>query len=700
VRGVFRGLIVGAAVLLAAGAGHAQGAGPWTDYGQGRVRLVSASTSVTGDQALLGLHYVIAKGWEIYWRSPGQAGLPTTVDWQESENLRVASLRWPLPRRFKLLGIENYGYKDEVVLPVVAELEHAGGALKVRADVHFLTCNEVCVPQNVRLTLDLPGGPGGLSPHAALLNRFQARVPRTDVALGLSLHNAEAVAARGGEILRVTARSAVPFVAPDVYVEGPPDFVFAAPRVELSGDGREAVMEVAVTHAATMTAVGSVSGRPLTLTLVDGERAAEVMAVPTPGSRTPGDDLSFALILLIALAGGLILNVMPCVLPVLAMKLVAAVGHTGADRGTVRLSFVASAAGILAAFLALAAALGGLRAGGAAIGWGFQFQDPLFVATMAVVVTLFAANLWGLFAIRLPAWLGDRAGRSETPGWRGAFASGVFATILATPCSAPFVGTAVGFALSRGPLDIVAIFAVMALGMALPFLVVAGVPGLVAHLPRPGRWMEIVRRVMALALWGTALWLASVLAAQVSERAAVVLAIALVAMTAAIGLARIGTTRLKRWAAAAAIALGLAGILLPALSEVENVETAFVDGRWQRFDEAAIPGHVAAGRIVFVDVTADWCVTCKANKRLVLDRGAVAGLLGSDRVVAMRADWTRPDDRIARYLESFRRFGIPFNAVYGRQAPNGIALPELLSEQAVLAALRGAGGLTLAEMRR
>jgi len=346
----------------------------------------------------------------------------------------------------------------------------------------------------------------------------------------------------------------------------------------------------------------------------------------------------------VALLGGLILNLMPCVLPVLSIKILGALSHGGAERGHVRAAFLASAGGIVVSFLALAGAAVAVKSAGAAVGWGIQFQQPVFLAVMIALLLLFATNLWGLFEIRLPsALMSVGASGAAHHTLLGHFLSGAFATLLATPCSAPFLGTAVGFALARGPAEITAIFAALGLGMALPYLAVAAWPGLATRLPKPGAWMLTVKKAMGAALAATALWLASILATQ----------------TGFLG-------------AATEAAAGKADIA------------------WAAFDEAAIARNVAEGKVVFVDVTADWCITCKVNKAAVVERGAVAQLLSSGSVVAMRADWTKPDDAIARYLAGFDRYGIPFNAVYGPGAPQGVALSELLTEAEVLAALEKA----------
>jgi suppressor for copper-sensitivity B len=405
----------------------------------------------------------------------------------------------------------------------------------------------------------------------------------------------------------------------------------------------------------------------------------------------------FLAILALALFGGLILNVMPCVLPVLSIKLLGLVNHGGGERGPVRRSFLASAAGIIFTFLVLAGILASFRAGGAAVGWGIQFQQPIFIVGMTVLITLFAANIWGLFEVRLPVWVAGRAGgqtgNSQSAGT--SFVSGVFATVLATPCSAPFLGTAIGFAIARGPVEIFSIFLALGLGMAAPFLLVAAVPYLATRLPRPGRWMLIVKKVLAIALVATAAWLLSVLAFQVSLEAAYFLAAVMAAVIGVLFVAPRLPERMRPVAATVVVLMGIASFAAPQLGGAVSEDVAVDDRVWRPFDPAAIPLLVADGKVVFVDVTAEWCITCQVNNKLVLTRGASRVLLSDPNVVAMRADWTNPDERIARYLASFNRFGIPFNVIYGAVAPNGLALPELLKESVVVDTFLQASGRNL-----
>jgi suppressor for copper-sensitivity B len=390
--------------------------------------------------------------------------------------------------------------------------------------------------------------------------------------------------------------------------------------------------------------------------------------------------------------GGLILNAMPCVLPVLSLKLLAVAAHAGEGRRRVRAGLLATAVGVLLSFAILAASLVGLQAAGAAIGWGIQFQQPWFLAAMAALTALFAASLWDLLPIGLPGLSAVASIQSRRP-LLDALLTGAFVTLLATPCSAPFVGTAVGFALSRGPGQIAAVFAALGLGMAAPYLLVAAAPSLVRLLPRPGAWMVWLRRAMGVLLAATAAWLLSVLALVADPWASLFAAVALLTALGLLAWRSREAGRTPGVGFAAAIATALA-VLIPTLAALAAPSPRPDVGvtRWQAFDPDGIPDLVARGDIVFVDVTAAWCLTCTVNALAVLDRDPLAARLHGAGAVAMRADWTRPDSSITAYLARFGRFGVPLDVVYGPGRPGGVALPELLTTGAVADALRRAAG--------
>jgi suppressor for copper-sensitivity B len=408
-----------------------------------------------------------------------------------------------------------------------------------------------------------------------------------------------------------------------------------------------------------------------------------------PGKEGPGGR-GLAVILLLGLVGGLILNAMPCVLPVLSLKILGLVQSAGRGRRDVVFGALATALGILLSFWALALLAIGARTAGGAVGWGVQFQEPAFVAALAVVMVLFALNLWGLFEIPLPARLAGLADSGPRQGLAGHLLSGLFATLMATPCSAPFLGTAVGFALAQSASTIVAVFTAVGLGMGLPYLALAAAPGLARFLPRPGAWMVAFKSLMGFLLAAAAVWLLYVLASQVSPERLALFQIALLGLAFFVWLRGHVRRPAARGLALGGALVAIIGGLALAASAPEPAATGRLDARgriaWSPFDRDEAERLAAQGRLVFVDVTADWCFTCKVNERLVLETASVAAAFERHDVHAMKADWTNRDDAIAAFLAEHGRYGIPFYLLY-RPADKPHLFSELLTKEALFEAL-------------
>lgn len=648
-------------------------------------RLISVENGVATNSGTLslGLDIKLAEGWKAYWRSPGEVGLPPEISWDGSTNLATAQILWPAPERFTAFGIENFGYNKRVVLPIQAVLETAGQAVELQAGVTLLTCSTVCVPHDFNLALTIPAGAGIDAASASLISEFAERVPLGPDAADIEVETA--VIADGA--LYVTARSANAFVNPDVFPEMGPTFTFGKPDIRTNSAGTELW--------AKLPLLASEEQLPLLqVTVTDGSRA--VTAMPEWSNTVP--DAPFELVAnlpdlaqILAIAafaflGGLILNVMPCVLPVLSIKLTSVLNHGDKPSHEVRNGFLMSALGVLVFMWVLSAGILVLQSVGITVGWGLQFQNPVFLTIMFLVLTVFAANLFGIFEISLPSGLQSRLARSSSrDGYIGDFATGAFAAVLATPCSAPFLGTAVAFALSGRPIDVIIVFTALGLGLSLPYLLFAWKPGMVRLLPKPGRWMLVVKWVLAGLLAGTAIWLLWVLMGVSGVRVAVSVLVLAVFFVLFATIRLPGRfTRPAALAAVAVLSLALPRTMAPPPTIKE------IGQDWVTFDRSEIPRLISQGQTVFVDVTADWCLTCKANKTLVLDRVPVVDRLRDEKVVAMQADWTRPNPDISRYLEAHNRFGIPFNIVYGPNAPDGIILSEVLTSDAVLNALDAA----------
>lgn len=455
-----------------------------------------------------------------------------------------------------------------------------------------------------------------------------------------------------------------------------------------------------VTTDATIALTIGPGGTPIESELFAGISGP---AVPDGKGGAPGRGL--AVMLLLAAVGGLILNAMPCVLPVLSLKVFGLVRSAGHGRAEVVRGALATAAGILASFLALAIAAIAAKAAGAAVGWGIQFQRPGFVAFLAVVVVLFCLNLWGLFEIPLPQRLARLGGSGPREGLAGHFASGLFATLMATPCSAPFLGTAIGFALAQEAPAILAIFTTVGFGMALPYLLLAAAPGTARFLPRPGAWMDTLRGMMGFLLAAAAVWLFFVLSSQISLERLATIQLGLLTLALFLwlrhrhmqsGNPRAGWRLIAESGVIAAVAftVGIAAISPTTGSRADSrlaAEAARGLIPWEPWDRARAESLSTGGKLVFVDVTADWCFTCKVNERLVLETPEVSGAFAEHGVVPMKADWTNRNDEIGKFLAEHGRYGIPFYLLY-RPGQEPRVFSELLNKDGLIEEVRAAAG--------
>lgn len=653
----------------------------WVGDKRVAVRLITASGNTSGDTLLAGLEFRYEPGWHGYWRTPGDAGIAPQFNWTASGNLTGEQVAWPAPTRLEIDGLQNSIYSGDFALPVILHLANPDAKTNLSVVVDYAACAQICVPEHARLDLGIEPGTAAQSAEANIIARASAKVPGPPELSGTQVSEIflENDGPRWSLVLSLHSK-AIPFDSPDLFVEGAGAGLPPAPRVEFGDDRRTAKFSVPLPANLVLPA-------PLTVTFVDGGRSFELRVPPNAVQFSSRDKSELPIILGIALLGGLILNLMPCVLPVLSIKLFGLANHAGQEARTIRRGAAATASGIIASFMLLAICLVGLKLTGAALGWGIQFQQPWFLAGMATVTCLFAASFFGWLTIPLlPALSSFRS--AGTKPEVSAFFNGMFSTLLATPCSAPFVGTAAGFALARGPIELLAVFFCLGIGMAVPFLAIAMRPELSAWLPKPGPWMEWLRRSLGILLLVTGLWLLTVLSSLSGPTTALAVGMTVTTMLGLLGLAAGRSSGRSLWPAT--VALSCAAVLIaiypPPFQPPKHIETE----HWQAFDPSAIQSLVASGNIILVDVTASWCLTCKVNELTAFSSPAVEKTLAGEQVVRMRADWTRPDPLVEAYLRSFGRAGIPFDAVYGPRQPLGLALPEILTPSIILRALNEA----------
>ena len=725
---------------------QARGAGAY-DSGNPRVEamlVVDAAELAPGESVRVGVLFELDPGWHIYWRNAGESGLPTELDYR-FPGARVGPIRWPVPKVFRESDgfLTTYGYSTEVLLASEAVVEARGpGMARIEVEADFVTCQIGCIPGSITLGRDIPVTPSGKSGPGTvseLFDTWEQRLPHPADALGIeveALHSQNAVRPNDEFKTALTLRCTAPAcgglrLAPaESYEAFLPEPVEALDLQPVGHDGSaEDGFSLVLAGRAFADEPGELeqpirglipvqmAGREtvhvrVSTTLPRAAEGALVLdnASPlwavaggfVPRPSAPGLGLLYALGL--ALLGGLVLNLMPCVLPVLAIKVfhVAELAHE--SRRTVLGHGVAYTTGVLASMAALAAIVVGLRLAGTAVGWGFQFQEPLFVAAICTLLVVFALNLFGLFEVTFqPA--GAAGVGAEATGYRRSFFEGLLAVILATPCTAPFLGTAVGFAFASSTGVIFGIFLAIGFGLAAPYALVTLVPGWARIIPRPGAWMIQVRRALGFSLVATVVWLLWVVGRSVGVDAQALLLGYLVAVSFGVwvfgSLQRTGRTGLALSSGAAvatAAVLGLGALPLEPQARTAQATSpapaaTAASEAWRPWDPDAIAAELARGRPVFVDFTADWCITCKVNESVVFEDERFKSEIERLDFATFLADWTLYDEEIRAVLASFGKAGVPMYLVYRPDAPTEPqVLPELLTVDIVLEALRSAVG--------
>jgi thiol:disulfide interchange protein DsbD len=644
-----------------------------------------------GEAFRVGLRLRLAPGWHSYWRNAGDAGAPTEIALTLPEGATAGPVAWPAPERIEYGPLVNFGYTGEVLLPLelrVPATARPGEAFRIEAEATWLVCEQVCIPEEGRFALTLPVAPRPVaSPTmAGLFEAEAARLPRP------APWRAEA-----GQ----TGRQASLTVAGPGLAPGLVQRAFFFPHATGAMDNT-APQPLSWRDGALTLGIRLLDGqRPAalegTVVLRDagGQRAAFEVSAAIAGPALTAPALPFAQALLFALLGGLILNLMPCVFPVLAMKAMALARLSGEAQREVRLHAASYTAGVLATFAAIGGGLVALRAGGAAVGWGFQFTEPAFVAGMAWLMLAVALNLAGVF--RMGGAVGAGQVLVARGGHAGAFFTGALAVLLATPCTAPFMAAALGAAMAMPPAMTMGVFLALGLGLALPYALLGVFPAAARALPRPGPWMERLRQFLAFSMLAAAAWLVWVLA-QGSGPDGVLTALAggvvLAAGLWALGMAqRAGAGRMAiagRVAAGVAV-LGLLA-LLPRLSSAPAVAADIAPHGAlgaEPWSAARVEALRAEGRPVFVNATAAWCITCQVNERVALRSAAVQEQFAARNIAYLKADWTRGDPAIGALLRDHGREGVPLYLYWAPGAATPVVLPQLLTEGMVLDALRG-----------
>ena len=678
------GMVLAALAVMLAPPAHALESALVTSPRMTATLVSDMDTAAPGTPLHVGLRLRIAPGWHTYWQNPGDAGAPPEVALTLPDGAIAGPITWPTPRRMAEGPLMTYGYTGEVLLPLAVTpgaLTPRTGPLRIEAAANWLVCERICVPEEGRFTLDLPLGAPAPSTEAPLFATAAASIPRPSPF--------EARIAPDGT-LSLAGAGLSPATVSDAWF-----FPAAADAIEPAAPPALAVREGRVALA-LKTAPGF-NGRSLAGVVVlqdpgGQESALQVDAAPGPAGSPAAPLLQT---LLLAALGGLILNLMPCVFPVLAMKAMGIARMSGAERGAVRAHALSYTGGVLVAFGALGALLAGLRAAGGTVGWGFQFQSPAFVAALAWVLFGVGLNLSGVFGVgaRLA---GAGQGLAAQGGHAGSFFTGLLAVLVATPCTAPFMGAAIAVALAAPAAVTLAVFLAMGLGLAAPYVALAALPGLARMLPRPGPWMDVLRGALAFPMYGAAAWLVWVISLQAGSDGVLATAAGLVLVALAawsLGLAQVARGHGRRLGGGVALAAVLGAVaILAGIGAAPTATAQAASEGAERFSAARLAALREQGRPVFVNMTAAWCVTCLVNERVALSPAPVRRAFADHHVAYLKGDWTRGDPEITAFLRGHARDGVPLYVLYppGPAAPS--VLPQILTEGAMLDQLGRLGG--------
>ncbi|MEO1292728.1 MAG: protein-disulfide reductase DsbD domain-containing protein [Pseudomonadota bacterium] len=681
------------------------------------VRLMSeVEAAAPGSTTRVGLDMTMASGWHTYWKNPGDSGMATTVDWTLPEGVGIGEIAWPAPHRKPVPPMVNYGYEDGITLtmPLTVPADWpVGQPVDIAARAMWLVCAEICIPEEASFTLSVPTGPETVLDDqlATVFSEAEARQPLVvDWPAGYE---------RDGDTIRFWV------AAPELTAPGLDDVYFFADRWGVadhaaaqtlirSADGlvletRWGGEPVDGTLGGVLTATDRSSGERMPLALaLTLEAGAVVSATAVPGAQsgsapgaasggasgTPGgtgmpvvagltaEPLSLGLAVVMALAGGLILNLMPCVFPVLALKALSLAGHAQSAARERMGQGLAYTAGVLVSFLAFAGLILALRSAGETVGWGFQLQTPIVVAALAYLLFAVGLNLAGVFEIS-GSFSGAGSSLAARGGTSGSFFTGILAALVASPCTAPFMGAALGFALTQSVAATLAIFTALGVGFALPIMALSMAPGLARMLPRPGAWMVRFRQVLAFPMFAAAAWLLWVFGNQTGVDAlfAALLGLILIGFAGwALGIGWPAGATARRFATGSAVAalLGAGYALAPALDPSLDQASARTEAMGEAFAPDRLATLRAEGRTVFVNVTADWCISCKVNERVVLASDGFVDAMVAREAVYLTGDWTRRDEEITALLAQYNRVGVPLYLVYRGDEP-AVVLPQILT---------------------
>ena len=657
--------------------------------------LADTTAIVPGKPFTVGLLLRMAPGWHTYWKFSGDAGLPTEMKWKLPPGWKVGDIQWPIPLKTIDPGdIETYGYENEVLLmqEITPPSKIDDSSAKLSTEANWLVCEKICIPGSATLQLDLPVASTSQPANTDVFARYRRLLPQN--LAGPDVARADWSRVGSDLRLKITGETLAKYPAVDFFPLPEQETIVGHPAVQ-SRNNNEIVFRIPLESAPKD--LSSLAGLVVFAQQPNGDdRAAwQITSAPTLSASRPAPARGIFTFLLFGFLGGIILNLMPCVLPVISLKIFGFVQQAGQSRQKIFRSGIAFTIGIFAWFIALAVLLIALKGAGRDVTWGgFQFTNPYFVLALSVIVLVFALNLFGVFEISLPQPVTrNLLSTSERKDLLGSFFQGVFATVLATPCTAPFLGTALGFAFTQSAAIILAMFIAIAAGMSAPYLLLSAQPAWLRFLPRPGPWMLHVKQFMGFLLLATLLFLLYVVGAQRGLEGAIWASCFLLVISVACWMK--GAFVVPTASAAKRIVVLVLMLLLVIGSGVYFIGDKFqsakiasadsqIRGDWQPFTPERLQTELEQGRTVFVDFTAAWCLTCKFNEASVLEAQEVREAFQRHRIVKLKADWTNGDPVITKLLQKFGRPGVPLYVLYPAKNEEPIVFPELLTKSMIL----------------
>ena len=606
------------------------------------------------DYHYFGIKINLDDGWKTYWKNPGDAGAPITVDFENEESLIEKEVLFPFPRKYLENNLITIGYEKEVIFPVRLKFKDNVKNYTSKLNIQYLVCKEICIPLVKSLYIDYSLSSSNRLSIESSIYKYLSKVPFVDQ----GYFNFKELSFRDSNTIEIVfsnndhqIQEAFSF-SNDISIETKIKIKNKKTYVELNSD--ESFRDLS---------------SPLILSVSDGQKYEDFVIDP----NNVENDLNYSIFkfLFLAFIGGVILNFMPCVLPILSLKVLSLINHVNSERNNIRKYTISTVMGILVSFLILSLLIIAMKSVGTYVGWGFQFQNHSFLITISIIIFLFSVNMLGFYEIILPGRVQnffDRIINSKNK--EHYFLSGMFATLLATPCSAPFLGTAIGFSTITSNYNILLIFTFIAIGFSLPYLIILFKPSIIKILPKPGSWMINFKHFLGIILLITFCWLLQLI--NTDHR---IIIVSFVLLT---GLSFVIKKDLKN------LILSFLGLMVVIFFFIKPLAKEGDKLIWIKFDKEVLWSLIEKNELILLDFTADWCITCQLNKKTTLENKHVTDFLIKKNVKLMRGDWTKKDNDILDFLKSYQRFGIPVNIIYGPRSKDGIVLSEILTKDLII----------------